>query len=169
MQSLIPMVIESTGRGERAYDIYLRSCGIKRMGKELKRIMNKALHNAIRQGHVVAEDELINTKGLIHAVVRTAGRPPLVLRERGPRTFEEIPPSELLAVSHVVCKDDSFRRGSDAHLHAILKVFDLKRLTTPTGTRLLEIIDLEFDYVTAWLGEQSMEEGGSQDGLRDPL
>ena len=30
---------------KRAYDIYLRGCGIRRMGGELKRTMNRALQH----------------------------------------------------------------------------------------------------------------------------
>jgi REase_MTES_1575 len=40
---------------KRAYDIYLRGCGIKRLGGELKSTMNKALASIIRQGRVVSE------------------------------------------------------------------------------------------------------------------
>ena len=37
----------------------------------------------------------LGTGGLVNSIVRIMGRPASVLRERGPRTFEEIPPSEL--------------------------------------------------------------------------
>jgi very-short-patch-repair endonuclease len=141
---------------KRAYDIYLRDCGIKRMGRELKRTMNKALHNTFRQGHIVVEDEL-NTKDFVHAIVRITGTPPVILRERGPRRFEEIPPSEVLVASHLVMKNYLLQKGSDEHLHRILEMFDLKRLTTQTGTRLLEIIELEFDYVTDWLRNHDID------------
>lgn len=52
-------VIEVEGPvvAKRAYDIYLRGCGIKRMGHELKSTMNKALSQAVRQGVVAREDE----------------------------------------------------------------------------------------------------------------
>lgn len=130
---------------KRAYDIYLRGCGIKRMGRELKRTMNKALQHAVRQRRVVIENEL-NTKGYIHAIVRITGTSQIILRKRGPRSFEEIPPSEILVASHLALKECSFHKGSDEHLHAILELLDLKRLTTQTGTRLLEIIDLKIGY-----------------------
>ena len=55
----IVRIIEVEGPvvAKRAYDIYLRGCGIKRMGHELKSTMNKALAHAIRQGRLVSEDE----------------------------------------------------------------------------------------------------------------
>jgi hypothetical protein len=144
--------VEGPMLAKRAYDVYLRGCKIRRMGRELKRTMNKALQHAVRQRQVVVEDEL-NTKGYIHSVVRLTGTSPIILRKRGPRSFEEIPPSEILVASHLALKDPSLHKGSDGHLHAILEFFDLKRLTTQTGTRLLEISDLEIGYVLEWLKE----------------
>ncbi len=46
------LIIEAEGPmvAKRAYDIYLRGCGIRRLGGELKSTMNKALASIIRQG-----------------------------------------------------------------------------------------------------------------------
>lgn len=133
-------IIETEGPmlAKRAYDIYLRGCGIKRMGHELRSTMNKALANAIRQGRVVSEDEM-GKSGLIFAVVRVKGSQHIKLRSRGPRTFEEIPPSELQTIAKHLEERHNFKPGSDEHLRAVLECFDLKRLTTQVGTTLLEI------------------------------
>ena len=53
----------------------------------------------------------------------------------------------------IVINNGFFEEASDEHLHAILKLFDLKRLTTATGARLLDILELEFDYVLKWIEE----------------
>src|SRR4029077_16787973 len=66
---------------KRAYDIYLRGCGIKRLGGELKSTMNKALANAIRQGRVVSENEP-GKSGLILSTVRSKGTPAVKPRRR---------------------------------------------------------------------------------------
>ena len=136
------LIIEAEGPmiAKRTYDIYLRGCGIKRLGGELKSTMNKALASIIRQGRVVSENEPGNT-GLIFSTVRSNGSTPVKLRSRGPRTFEEIPPGELRAVGKHLCETRNMSRGSDEHLRAILEYFDLKRLTTQVGTTLLEILD----------------------------
>jgi hypothetical protein len=144
------IAVEGPVIAKRAYDIYLRGCGIKRMGNELKATMNKALTDAIRQQHIVSENE-VNKKGLLFSVVRTYGSPPIKLRARGSRSFEEIPPSELLVVARYLLDRYSFSSGSDEHLRAILECFDLKRLTTQVGTTLLEIIDKRFPYVDDFL------------------
>ena len=119
--------------------------------------MNRALHNLTQKQRILVEDEL-NKKGLMYTFVRTAGTPHIILRERGPRKFEEIPPSEIMVANHLITKNTSFQKGSDNHLHAILKKFNLKRLTTPTGTRLLEILEMEFDYVFEWLNKHGLND-----------
>jgi hypothetical protein len=120
------------------------------MGHELKRTMNKALAHAIRQGRVVSEDEG-GKGGLLFSVVRVKGTPPITLRSRGPRSFEEIPPSELQLVAKYMLQRHSVARGSDEHLRAVLELFDLKRLTTQVGTTFREILERSFPYVDEFL------------------
>ena len=142
--------VEGPILAKRAYDLYLRGCGIKRMGKELKRLMNKSLQKAVSQRRVVVEDEL-DKKGYLQSIVRLVDTPPIVLRERGPRTLEEIPPSEVYVVSELVLRGSSFEKGSDEHLHAILEKLCLKRLTPTASDRLSEIICMDFQYARALL------------------
>jgi very-short-patch-repair endonuclease len=132
--------VEGPMLAKRAYDVYLRGCGIKRMGGELKSTMNKALASAVRQGRVISENEQ-GKSGLIFSTVRTKGSPPVKLRCRGPRSFEEIPPGELRAVSQYVAETLHLEPGTDEHLRAILERFDLKRLTVQVGTALLDILN----------------------------
>ena len=138
--------IEGPLLAKRAYDLYLRGVGIRRMGGELKKAMNKALQHAIRSGQVVKQDEA-GKSGLLYSTVRLAGTPAVKLRERGPREFEEIPPSELQLVARRLSRREGFDPGSDAHLRAVLEFFGLKRLTAQVGTRLLDAIDLRCAYV----------------------
>ena len=142
--------VEGPVVAKRVYDIYLRGSGIKRMGHELKSIMNRALMHAIRQGRVVSEDETAK-RGLLFSVVRVKGSPPIKLRSRGPRSFEEIPPSELKALAKYLVERHGFMFGSEAHLRAVLECFDLKRLTTQVDTTLKEILERSFPYVDDFL------------------
>ena len=125
---------------KRAYDIYLRGCGIRRLGGELKSTMNKALASAIHQKRIVSENEA-GRGGFIFSTVRSTGQPPVRLRTRGPRQFEDIPPSELRAMSDYLIEQVPMDFGSDGHLRAILEGYGLKRLTTQVGTSLLEILE----------------------------
>ena len=123
----------------RAYNLYLRGIGIARMGRQLKQSMNRALHHAIRQGQVVKEDES-RTGGLIYSIVRITGTPATVLRERGPRTFGEIPPSELQLGARQLARDEGYVSGSDDHLRAVLESLGLKRLTVQLRLRFRNVL-----------------------------
>lgn len=141
--------VEGPVVAKRAYDIYLRGCGIKRMGHELKSTMNKALADAFREQRLVSENEGAE-RGLLFSVVRVNGSSPIKLRTRGPRSFEEIPPSELQVVARYLL-EHSLPSGGDEHLRAVLECFDLKRLTTQVGTTLLEALERSFPYVDEFL------------------
>jgi hypothetical protein len=132
--------VEGPMIAKRAYDIYLRGCGIRRLGPELKSTMNRALSSAIHQGRIASESEP-GKAGVIFSTVRSGGSLPVKLRCRGPRTFEEIPPGELRAVGRYVSETLNLRSGTDEHLRTILEYYELKRLTTQVSTRLLEILD----------------------------
>lgn len=145
--------IEGPMLAKRAYDIYLRSCGIKRMGGELKSALNKALTVAVRQNRVVVEDEM-GKNGLLFSIVRSNGCVPVKLRRRGPRTLEEIPPSEIQLVARQVSFELELTPGSDEHLRALLEAFELKRLTTQAGSTLLETLEKRFLYVDELLSDK---------------
>ena len=138
---------------KRAYDIYLRGCGVRRMGGEMKRLMNKALQHAVRRDLVVKEDEW-GVGGLVRSIVRSPDAPPVVARERGSRSFDEIPPSELQLVARQLLMDrmGDLEFGSEAHLKAVLGAFELRRLTTPVGVKLLDILERQYSYVDEALG-----------------
>jgi hypothetical protein len=144
--------VEGPMLAKRAYDIYLQGCGIKRMGHELRSTLNKALATAIRQGRVLSEDER-GKRGLLYSVVRVRGSPPIKLRSRGPRTFEEIPPSELQTIATYLAERHNLTSGSDEHLRAVLECFDLSRLTAQIGTTLREILGKRYPYVEDLLSD----------------
>jgi very-short-patch-repair endonuclease len=144
----ICQIIEVEGPmvAKRAYDLYLRGCGIQRMGHELKREMNKALAHAMRQGRVVNEIET-EVRGYLYSVVRMKGTPPIKIRKRGPRSFDEIPPSEIQAVARLLIPKNSDQYGGPYHLRTILEHFDLKRLTTQVNQELSKILSRNLPHV----------------------
>ncbi len=143
-------IIEQEGPilAKRAYDVYLRGCGIRRMGGELKKLMNRALQATIRSGRVVKEDEW-EMGGLVRLIVRTSDAPPIMARARGPRKFEEIPPSEMQLVARQLLADynEEMESGSEAHLKEVLATFDLKRLTKPVAETLREVLRNRYSHV----------------------
>ena len=143
--------VEGPMLAKRSYDIYLRGCGIHRMGDPLKRAMNRALQHAIRKGHIAMEDES-GKGGLVYSIVRSASALPVLVRDRGPRDFEEIPPSELQLVARRLAESEGLEPGSDAHLRVVLDFFDLKRLTVHVGITLLDILGRRYSYVNEIIG-----------------
>jgi hypothetical protein len=137
----------------------LRGGGIRRLGPELKSTMNRALSSAIHQGRVVSEHEA-GKSGVIFSTVRTMECPPVKVRCRGPRTFEEIPPGELRAVGRYVSDTLNLRSGTDKHLRTILEYYELKRLTTQVGTRLLEILDRPDESTAPLLDAMASNQAG---------
>ena len=144
--------VEGPMLAKRAYDIYLRGCGIRRMGGPLKKTMNKALNEAIQQGRLVSVNEAGDT-GFLFSTIRMRGSPPIRIRSRGPRSLEEIPPSELKVVAMHLLERHGVALGSDEHLRLTLDWFDLTRLTTQVRQRLLEILDREIPSVTDFIGK----------------
>ena len=105
---------------------------------------------AIDQGFVVKEDEL-NIGGLLHCIMRPAGTPPIRFRERGSRSIDEIPPSELLVVASITEMTNQFPRASDEHLRAILDFYGLSRLTNNARTTIEKYLTLRLQSVDDFL------------------
>ena len=77
----------------RSYQLYAKAAGGNRVGREMRRIFNRALAKAVRSRQITQlSDSLI---GQIHKTIHLPDTPPVVLRKRGPRLLYEIPRSEL--------------------------------------------------------------------------
>lgn len=140
--------VEGPMIAKRAYDIYLRGCGIRRLGGELRSTMNRALASAIRQGRIISETEPGRT-GLNLSTVRTKGAPAIRPRRRGPRSFDEIPPRELRAVAQHLSEALNVAPGSDEHLRVIIETFELGEPTAPVTAALLEALSAQNDVAPA--------------------
>jgi very-short-patch-repair endonuclease len=141
------IAVEGPMLAKRAYHGYLRGCGLSKLGKGIKKAMNRGLQQAIRAGMVVSEDEL-ETGGLIHTVLRLPAMEPVRWRERGPRKLEEIPPSEVLLVARHLELQHRLRRGSEAHFRAILEAFNIKRLTRQVEATLTDALSRDFEFLS---------------------
>lgn len=146
--------VEGPVLGKRAYDVYLRGCGVRRMGGGLKRTMNRALQMAIATGQVVSEDEY-DKGGLVFCTVRSKETPPVVLRSRGPRDFAEIPPSEVQYVARRLAMDEGFDLGSEVHVRAVLSFYQLKRLTGQVENAMIDTLTRRYLYVDELLERRS--------------
>ena len=124
---------------KRAFDIYLRSCGIKRMGYELEAQLDKALDSLKRTEKILSRKYNFDHDNL-RDIVWMVGRPSEVIRERGDRRLDEIPLGELSGISRMVEGAFGLKPGSEEHLRRILDALDLQRLTSNAESTLKEAI-----------------------------
>jgi hypothetical protein len=121
------------------------------MGSLVKDKMDLALERACEDGALVAETEH-EPDDVARSVVRIKGRHAVILRKRGPRVFDAIPPSELQLAARKLVASKGFAPGSDTHLRAVMDAFDLKRLTLHVQKSLEEILERKFPYVDEIIG-----------------
>jgi very-short-patch-repair endonuclease len=131
--------VEGPMLAKRAFEVYSRSCGIQRMRNGVKSALITALTSAIRQGLVLVEYEEQAT-AILSSTVRMKGSPAVKLRQRGPRSFEEIPASEIRFIAQQVLSIVKLDEGADEHLRTILFHLGLSRLTSQVRSRLNQIL-----------------------------
>ena len=83
----------------RAYRLINRASGRQRLTMPARRALNRACAAAVRTGHVVAANPL-DREGQAQLVLRNPDSPNVVLRERGPRELDELPPDEIAVLLH---------------------------------------------------------------------
>ncbi len=125
------LIVEAEGpvQVKRAFDTYLRSCGIKRMGHELRDGLLGAL-DRLKRSNVIASHKYKAEDDSLSEVVWIQGASKEVVRKRGDRSLQEIPLGELFAISQLAANASKASVGSEDHLRAILEWLDLKRLTS---------------------------------------
>jgi very-short-patch-repair endonuclease len=143
-RSIIEGVIEIvTGEGpvvtDRVYELYVRASGGRRVTKTVRDVMDEAVGIAIRSGLL----EQVHNK-IAERAVRTLylpGTPPVVLRRRGDRELEDIPPAEVAAAAgHILMEDP---RISDAELkRVLLTAYERVRLTDNAAAFLDDCISI---------------------------
>ena len=72
------------------------------------------------------------------------------MRERGPHTLWEIPPSEIQVIAHRISAQYGLRFGKPQHLKAILSCYELE-CSQELGDALSEILKLDIPYVAPYI------------------
>ena len=100
------------------------------------------MQGEITANRVISETEA-DGNNLTLAAVRLADQAPVVVRERGSRTLEEIPLSEIARVAFLVAKHEPrVKLQSEDHMRAVLEVCQIRKLTTKARDRLSKAIGL---------------------------
>lgn len=132
-------IVEAEGPvlGSRLHTAYVRASGAIRVTKLVAGELNKAIAQAVRQGRLV-EDNPLGKSGVKPRTYRLPDQPEVSVRHLGPRSFEEVPPSELATLLGYVIERDG-NMGEEASQRAVLELLGLKRLTDNVKSRFTEI------------------------------
>ena len=112
---------------EVAYKTYLHSAGIQKLGRQIRKLLNKNLEWVLNSGLVDKEQE-IDEEGFLGIVVRSSDSPKAVIRAKGPRDLEDIPPSELKLLALEMFGEHF--QPSDESYKAILNFYRISRITS---------------------------------------
>jgi hypothetical protein len=133
------VAIEGPVLGHRLHQAYRDAYGGKRVGKEIARVLNRAISLAVRRGQIVADNPL-NESGVKPKTYRLPTQPEVVPRELGPRTLELVPPAELAHHLAELSADDTL--SEEQLFRAVLDRLGLKRLTENTKAVLTSALKL---------------------------
>ncbi len=112
----------------RLFQIYSRAAGLGRVGRNVRISLEQALNHLITKRMVVAHDELENPDD-DNPVLCLSTQPEAILRTRGPRSLEEIPPSEIALLMRLINKEDQWL-GKEELYREVLSRYELSRLTS---------------------------------------
>jgi hypothetical protein len=120
----------------RAFGLYTRASGGKKLTGAAKAPLTGAAWRLKIQDRVVIAREGATTIDNSD-VLRAAGTPPVLVRELGPRTLEEVPLDEVAALMR------RLREGGAQELkRAVLDTYGLVRLTARADEYLVRALDL---------------------------
>ena len=85
----------------RAYRLVNRASGRQRLTAPARRALNRACAAAVRTGNLVATNPL-DLEGQAQLVLRSPDCPDVILRERGPRELDELPPDEVATMLRIL-------------------------------------------------------------------
>jgi hypothetical protein len=111
--------------------------------------VGQAMAHEIKANRIVSEDEW-SAGELSDSIVRIKNVPPIKVRNLGTRTFDEIPPSELQIVSHII-KQQCGSLSDKNHLLQILDFYKLEYLTSHIELKFQQAIRLQYSYVEEYV------------------
>ena len=125
--------IEGPVLTERAYRLYTRASGIQRVGRQVRQRLDQALARLEQEGRVDI-DRPSDGAGFEGGTIRSAGTPAFVLRERGERSFDEIPLAEIAAMCSHISRGKSGGDQEDIR-RDVLARYGLTRMTAQVRAR----------------------------------
>lgn len=119
---------------DRVYHLYVRAAGGQRVGREIRRVLDSAVHRAVRRHQIGRVRDRYAPTG--SSTLYVADSPAVVLRERGPRELFDIPRGEIQALMVALGEHLS----SSELKRAVLREWGFGRLTEKAETYLNECL-----------------------------
>lgn len=129
MEANIVRIVSAEGPvlGHRIHNAYREAYGGQRVGREIARLLNRAISMAERHGHITSDNPL-NDSGIKTRTFRLPSQPPVSPRELGPRSLDLVPPAELAYHLSDLWLDDELQSEEEL-FRAVLDRLGLIRLT----------------------------------------
>ena len=124
----------------RAYRLINRASGRQRLTAPARRALNRASAAAVRAGKLVATNPL-DLEGQAQLVLRSPDCPDVILRERGPRELDELPPDEVATMLRIL-REANGTAGTEALKRQVLDRLGWMRLTRNVNEFLDQCIAL---------------------------
>ncbi len=124
----------------RAYRLINRASGSQRLTAPARKALNQACAEAVRKGLLTAANPL-SKEGQQQLVLRRPGSPEVLIRERGPRELEELPPNEVAAML-VLIGTETGTTEPEALKRQLLETLNWVRLTKKVNEFLDQCITL---------------------------
>lgn len=127
----------------RAYFIYVSPFKkidppIEGVPRPIRQKFDEAIRKAIRQGKLEDRDEHNAEDDVFRWIVRSTGTPPVVVRKRGNREFNEIPPAELGAVMRYFHRQNT-SQDAEQLLQAVVERYEFGGMMSYIRDKLVKI------------------------------
>ncbi|PVY95895.1 AAA domain-containing protein [Actinomycetospora cinnamomea] len=117
---------------DRAFAVYVRAAGGRRVGPQIAKDLATVVKSAVRRGQLVQDNPL--DESAQQRTLRLPSQPVAIPRELGPRSFDDIPPRELAHLIYRVQQDGL--EDEQQLFREVLNRYGLKRLTPNVTARL---------------------------------
>lgn len=122
--------------GYRLHEVYIKASGGQRVGREASRILNSAISRAVAKKQLIADNPLEDS-GMKPKTFRLPNQLKVRLRHVGPRSLENIPPTELASLMEFLLKRHDY--DQEALMRATLDAIGLKYMTLGVREKFLEV------------------------------
>jgi hypothetical protein len=129
------VAMEGPMHAHRAYRVYTQAAGGHRVGTEMRRTFHAATRQALRSGVLQQIDDEILVPD--EKTLYIPGKPPILIREIGPRQLSDVPRSEVAELIKNLGLEGS---PVDEIKRAVLNAYGLIRLTVRTSQYLDECL-----------------------------